>query len=129
SLRCGPEPVGVERALPVSSLVGVGPEEVTLRLNQVGGTPLAAIPVVIGECRAEDGQWNAARAACLHRLAPACLTRLERLTEEICQEQVGKVGPGRECRSNIVEERGADNTACPPYPGDFRKVKVIAVFF
>src|SRR5258707_100713 len=51
-------PIGVERALLIDSLVRVRAEVVALSLQQVCRQAVAAIPIVIGEGSRKRGNWN-----------------------------------------------------------------------
>src|SRR5574344_769914 len=56
-----PCPVGVEEfsARTVGTLIGMGAEEVTLGLKQVGREPLAAVAVVVFKCGEQSRSGNA----------------------------------------------------------------------
>lgn len=49
SFFLGFQPFGMEGAFPIDPLVGMGTEEVTLGLEQVGGEACGAVAVVVGE--------------------------------------------------------------------------------
>src|SRR6266571_8097553 len=109
---------------PVDALVGVGAEEVPLRLQQVCGQTGRAEPVVEGERRGEGRRWDAGLDRADDGAPPGRLVVVQQLAEETVDEQV------REPRILVVglldlsEEAAADDAAPAPHQGDAAEVQV-----
>mmetsp|Transcript_13321 Transcript_13321/g.32540 ORF Transcript_13321/g.32540 Transcript_13321/m.32540 type:complete len:562 (-) Transcript_13321:464-2149(-) len=104
----------VEPALLVGALVRVRAEKVALRLHQVGGQPLAAVRVKVGQRRGEAGGGHALRHRHAHHAPPRSVALCHLLGELGVDEQVGQRGVARVRLGDLVQEHGADDAAALP---------------
>jgi len=109
-------------------LEGVGTKVITLRLEQVGGQVLGAVPVEPRESGGECRGRYAEESSLGDDVAPAWLRLVDGLVEEVVEEEVLKVGVGAVGGRDVLEEDGADDAATTPHEGDGGLVELPAVF-
>src|SRR5262245_60946484 len=119
-----PRPVGVEKlaARLIDALVGVRAEIVALRLQQIGGQPLAAIAIEVAERGAQTRRGNPALHRCNHDASPRRLTARNGFPEEGVEQQVDQPRIAVECLLDLAEEGRADDAAATP---DLRDAAVV----
>ena len=109
----------------VHSFEGVGPEEVPLSLDQVGGEPLRSHRVEIGR-----GRWSTQAPGSRPGPAPATTWRQpasasrNALAKNSSSDQVGQPGIPEVGGGDVVEERGPDDATRPPDRGDAPRLQV-----
>jgi hypothetical protein len=98
----------------IDSLVGMGPEEIALCLQQVSGKAFAAVAVIErergGEGRGRHAEFNRLDSAA----PPAALVLIQVRAEEIVEEEIGKIGVLVESLFDVAEECAADDAAAAP---------------
>ena len=85
-------PLGVEGAIGVGAVVGVGAEVVAQALDQGGGQPIPAQPVVVRQRRREGRRRDAGRGGLRHDPPPAVEAIAHRGGEIRCDQQAGQRG-------------------------------------
>lgn len=106
---------------------GVGTEVVTLGLQQVGGQILGAVAVVEAEGSGESRQRDTPESRLADHVAPAVLSLVNSLSEEMVEQQVLKVGVVAVSVGDVLEENGADDAATAPHQSDRRLVQLPVV--
>lgn len=110
------EPLGVERTRHVNPLVRVSAEVVSLSLHQVGGKPVPAVRVEVGQtCRHAWGA-NAIVDGKADNPAPGSLPVYDLLGKLGVNEEVGKVRVPIVRLLDAVEEDGTDDAPSLPDP-------------
>lgn len=120
-------PERVELAGGVDALIGVGTEEVALRLGQCGGQAIGTQTVVVGQRRGEAWYRNTQLGGGDHHAPPAVDALLDGVAEVRCRDQRGQVRPIGECFFDPIEELRADDAAATPNGGQIARVDVPAV--
>src|SRR5579884_4517139 len=99
----------------VDALIGVGAEEVTLGLQQVGRQAFRAVSVKkrerSGKRRGGDAETNCVNDG----FAPGGLIVVQRLTEEIVQQQVGQFGVLIIGFFDFAQKTAPDDAAAAPH--------------
>uniref|UniRef100_A0A0A9EVS4 Pgd2 n=1 Tax=Arundo donax TaxID=35708 RepID=A0A0A9EVS4_ARUDO len=113
---CSLEPLGVERTRHVDPLVGVSPKVVPLRLHQVGGQPVPAVRVKVGQASGHARGANTIVDGKADHPAPCRLPVHDLLRELRVHEEVGEVGVPVVGLLDAVEEDGADDAPSLPDP-------------
>lgn len=111
-VRVGPR--GVEHALPVRPLVRVPPEEVALRLGQVGREALAPVRVEVVERPGQRRGRDAVPHGDDDHPAPGGRALVELPGDDGVEDQVREVVVPGERVLDLLEEGGADDA--PPLP-------------
>mmetsp|Transcript_4155 Transcript_4155/g.13384 ORF Transcript_4155/g.13384 Transcript_4155/m.13384 type:complete len:478 (+) Transcript_4155:362-1795(+) len=106
----------------VHALEGVGAEEVTLRLDQVGRQAGAAVLVKVGEGGGHGGAGDAGGDAERDDAAPGGLALVDVVRELWVHQQRGQVGVAVVRLLDAVEEDGADDAAALPDAGALAQV-------
>lgn len=103
---------------------GVGTEVVTLSLQQVGGQVLGAVAVVEAEGSSEGGQRDTPQSRLADNVAPAGLSLVDSVGEELVEQQVLEVGVLAVGVGDVLQEDGADNAATTPHESNGRLVEL-----
>lgn len=106
---------------------GVGTKVVTLSLQQVGGQVLGAVAVEPRQGSRESRCWNTELRSLGNNVAPAGLSLVDGLVEEVVEQQVLEVGVVAVCAGDVLEEHGADNAATAPHQCNRGLVQLPAV--
>jgi len=97
---------------------GVGAEVVALRLEEVGGKILGAVPVEPRQGGRESRGRDTEQSSLRHNVTPTGLRLVDGLVEETIEEQVLQVGVVAIRRRDVLEEDGADDAATAPHEGN-----------
>src|SRR5687768_1823277 len=122
----GAEPLRVEAARLVDTLVGVRAEVVALRLDHVGGQAGAPVAVVVVERGAGGGARDAPLPRGAHGVTPAGLPPVDVLTELRVEQQVRAVRLARVRGLYLVQQLRTDDAAALPDPGDLGQVQLVS---
>lgn len=115
-------PLGVERPGLVDPLVGVGPEEVSLGLDQVRRKPGPPVGVEVREARAHPGSADPGRDREPDDSTPRCLT-LNHLGREIgIDDEIGQVHISLVGLFDPIQKHGPNDTPAFPDPGHLAQV-------
>ena len=113
----------------VESFVGVGPEEVALRLEEVGGEAGGAVAVVVAEAGGEGGHGNAVKSSERDHFAPVLLGAVEDVLEEGVEHEIHEAGIAAVGVRDAVEEAGADDAAAAPDGSDAAEIEAPVLLF
>ena len=108
----------------VGALVGVGTEEVTLGLEEVGGEAGGAVAVVVAEGGAEGRDRDAVEGGDADDFTPVLLRLAEHVFEERIEHEIGQIGVGAVGVGDAIEEAGADDATAAPDGGDAAEVEL-----
>ncbi len=106
----------------------MGAEVVTLRLQQVGRQPVAAVAVVIRQGRTERRHRQPHLDRRGDHPSPAWLRLFDRGFEEVVQQQVLELRVLVERALDVLQEPAADDAAATPQEGDVAVVELPAEF-
>lgn len=106
---------------------GVGTKVVTLSLEQVGGEVSGAVSIVEAQSRAESGGRDTPESTLADDVSPAILGLVNRLVEEIIEEQVLQVRVVAVGTGNVLQKDRPDNATTAPHESDGGLVQLPAV--
>jgi hypothetical protein len=123
-------PVSMEKLATrsIDPLIGMGAEEIPLRLQKVCRKPLTSIAIKKCKGRAKARDWNAMLYSLHNSMAEPFLTGGHLPFKEVVKEQIFKRGAFVVGLLNVIEEATADDTPFPPNKGNSALVEVPAIF-
>ncbi len=101
---------------------------VALGLEEIRRQVLATITIIEAESSAEGRQWNAPQRALANNFAPAVLSVVDSLVEEVVEEQILEVRVLSVCRRDVLQEHGSNDATTAPHERNRRLVEFPAIF-
>jgi len=123
------DPVSMESAFFIRSLVGVSTKVIPLSLQQVGWQTSLSISVIVAQSGSEAGDRKSEFHGSRDRASPAGLSFFDGIAEEVVQQQVFQLWIFVKCRFDVLQEGGSDDTATSPQQGDISIIQIPAKVF
>ena len=118
----------MEYAFAIGAPVGVCAEVIALGLGEIGRQTFTAIGIKICQgsryCKHGDAQADSR----LQHFPPRRLMVKHNSAESLIEQKVGQFRIAFKRRSNVVQQPGTDNAACPPNASNSRVIQIIVVF-
>jgi hypothetical protein len=108
---------------------GVGPEVVTLSLQQVRRKILGSVSIVEAQSSAESRGGDTPKGTLADDVSPSVLSLVDGLVEEIIEQQVLEIGVVSVCMCDIFQENGSNDAATTPHESNGRLVELPLVLF
>ncbi len=109
-------------------LKGVSTKVITLSLEKVGWKVLSTVTIEPRERSGETWGWETHLGSLSNDVSPSRLSLVDRVLEEVGEEQVLKVWVGAVRIGDVLEEDGADDAAASPHERDGWLVELPTVF-